>query len=79
MGKRLEMEKPDVSPWAWSILEAIEDSGLSQSEIARRAGVSAACISYFCNGLREPYLATAYKVCTALGLSLIPGSHPPPK
>ncbi len=53
------------------IREAIQGSGLSVSEIARRSGVSHPQISRFIHGERTLTLPAAALVCEALGLRLV--------
>ena len=53
-----------------ALREAIRDSGLSQNEIARRAGIDSGQVSRFVNGQRGMTLATAATVAAVLGLAL---------
>ena len=49
---------------------AIRRSGLSQNEVARRAGIDPGMVNRFLHGTRSMTLATAEKVAAALGLKL---------
>jgi transcriptional regulator with XRE-family HTH domain len=51
--------------------EAVSGSGLSLSEIARRAGLSEGQLSRFMRSERTLTLPAAAKVCTVLGLQLV--------
>ncbi len=51
--------------------EAVSGSGLSLSEIARRAGLSEGQMSRFMRAERTLTLPAAAKVCTVLGLQLL--------
>jgi hypothetical protein len=50
--------------------EARERSGLSQAELARRAGVTQSMISAYESSLREPALSTLSRLVEAAGLQL---------
>ena len=50
--------------------QAIKDSGLSQSEIARRAGIDVGMVNRFLHSSRGLTLAMAERLATALGLTL---------
>jgi transcriptional regulator with XRE-family HTH domain len=65
MGKRKEL------PLVESLREAIRNSGMSISELGRKAGVSQPQLSRFLNGERTLTLPAAAKVCQTLGLRLI--------
>lgn len=45
-------------------------AGISQSELARQAGVTPSAISMIEDGKREPRLSTALQIADALGVSL---------
>ncbi len=50
------------------IAEAIKQSGLTQSEIARRVGVKHPQISCYIHGKKMPALDTLAKLCAVLDL-----------
>ena len=50
------------------ISEAIQQSGLSKSEIARRLGISPTQITSYTNGRKMPALDTLANLCTVLDL-----------
>lgn len=58
------------SKLATDLLAAVNSSELSRYEIAKRAGVSAAALSYFVNGQRSLSLESAGRVADVLGLEL---------
>lgn len=68
---------------AAAIREARERAGLSQAELAARAGVSQPVISAYESGRREPSMAMLAKLVEASGHALLvevvarPGSHRP--
>ena len=69
MKKRRRTRKAAVST---SLLQqAIRDSKLSQSEIARRANIDVGMVSRFLHGSRGITLATAERLADSLGLELI--------
>lgn len=47
-----------------------KQAGLSQSELGRRSGLTAAAISMIEAGDRDPKLSTAAAICDALNISL---------
>ena len=53
-----------------ALQQAIRDSDLSQSEIARRAGIDIGQVSRFLRGERGLTVATAAKIADVLGLEL---------
>mgnify|MGYP001178151909 FL=1 len=44
---------------------------MTQSELAKRAGVHQSCVSKVENGTTDPSIAVAVKIVSALGLELI--------
>ncbi len=46
-----------------------EKAGLSQAELAERAGISQRAISHWELGKREPLISAVQKLCAALGVS----------
>ena len=59
-----------------ALRRAREDAGLSQQELARRAGTSQATISAYENGAKEPSLRTLDRLLAATGarLAIEPGA-----
>jgi len=53
-----------------AIQAARERAGLTQPEVAERAGLTAMSVSYTERGLTSPRLDNAIALCEALGLSL---------
>lgn len=51
---------------------AINSSDLSQNQMAAAAGISSAQLSRFTSGQRDITLQTADRLCSALGLQLVP-------
>jgi HTH-type transcriptional regulator/antitoxin HipB len=47
-----------------------QQAGLTQNQLALRAGLNLSTIRHFEQGLREPTYATLVKLCQALGVSL---------
>lgn len=47
-----------------------EAAGLSQNELARRAGLAQSGLSYLESGAKGPSIDTLLRICSALGLSL---------
>lgn len=54
------------------------DAGLSQTDVARRAGVAQSVISAYESGQRQPSLATLEKLVEAAGHRLVIGLEPIP-
>jgi transcriptional regulator with XRE-family HTH domain len=52
------------------ILDYLRVAGISQAELARRAGISIEEMSRYMNGHREPRLATIRKISEASGIAL---------
>jgi len=50
---------------------AIKESGLSQNELARRAGVSQAQVGRFLHAERTLSIPSFNRLCTVLGLKLV--------
>ena len=53
-----------------ALRKAIANSGFSQNEVARRAGIDPGMVNRFLHGSRSMTLATAEKVAEALELKL---------
>src|SRR6266403_1553091 len=69
--------------FAQRIRERARELGLSDAEVARRAGLSQRRYGYYATGEREPNLATLIRICEVLGatpndLLLLSGKPPPP-
>jgi transcriptional regulator with XRE-family HTH domain len=60
------------------IKQAMESQGVSQSELARRLGVTRAAVSYLLNKEYEPSMETATKYLEALGYELVVTSQEAP-
>jgi transcriptional regulator with XRE-family HTH domain len=56
--------------WTQLILDAIAESGLSDHQVAKQAGVPQPVVSRFRSGARSISLASAEKIASALGLEL---------
>ncbi|NPV80694.1 MAG: helix-turn-helix transcriptional regulator [Firmicutes bacterium] len=52
------------------IKELREAAGLSQNELARRAGIAQSGLSYLETGAKSPSIDTLLRICDALGVSL---------
>ena len=69
--------------FAQRIRERARELGLSDAEVARRAGLSERRYGYYATGEREPNLATLIRICEVLAASpndlLLPESKPPPQ
>lgn len=67
--------------FAQRIRERARELGLSDAEIARRAGLSERRYSNYATGEREPNLATLVAICGVLAATpndlLLPGAKPP--
>ncbi|MBA3430383.1 MAG: helix-turn-helix transcriptional regulator [Actinobacteria bacterium] len=60
-----------MSTWAGNLLKlARNDAGLSQHELARRAGTSQATLSAYERGRKSPSLETLARIVRAAGLDL---------
>jgi transcriptional regulator with XRE-family HTH domain len=67
--------------FAQRIRERARELGLSDAEVARRAGLSERRYSYYATGEREPNLATLVAICGVLAATpndlLLPEAKPP--
>lgn len=57
---------------------ALDQSGLSQAELARRAGVSRSVLNAYLKGHREPGADALLRIVSAAGGKLELGEHKPP-
>src|SRR6266850_6334418 len=68
---------------AQRIRERSRELGLSDAEVARRAGLSERRYGYYATGEREPNLATLIRICEVLAASpndlLLSEGKPPPR
>jgi len=55
---------------ATRIKQLRENLGLSQNELARRAGIRQSSLSYIESGDKNPSVDTLLRICSALGLTL---------
>ena len=53
-----------------AIIENRQAAGLSQKQLAAKAGVSHAAVSYWENGVNVPNVADCWRVADALGLTV---------
>jgi transcriptional regulator with XRE-family HTH domain len=69
--------------FAQRIRERARELGLSDAEVARRAGLSERRYGYYATGEREPNLATLIRICEVLAASpndlLLSEGEPPPQ
>jgi transcriptional regulator with XRE-family HTH domain len=72
-----------MESFAQRIRERARELGLSDAEVARRAGLSERRYGYYATGEREPNLATLVRICEVLVATpndlLLPGGKPPPQ
>ena len=60
-----------MSTWAGNLIKiARSDAGLSQRELARRAGTSQATLSAYESGKKSPTLETLHRIVLAAGVDL---------
>lgn len=57
---------------------ALDQSGLSQAELARRAGISRSVLNTYLKGHREPGADALLRIVSAAGGKLELGEHKPP-
>ena len=69
--------------FAQRIRQRARELGLSDAEVARRAGLSERRYGYYATGEREPNLGTLVRICEVLGATpndlLLPEGKPPPQ
>src|SRR5437763_12109416 len=71
------MTKSDIGSFAGRLRELREGIGLTQAQLAERAGLHISAITRFEQGLREPSLATAAELATALNVKVDDLLKPP--
>jgi transcriptional regulator with XRE-family HTH domain len=64
------MAQPRLSPFAARLRQLREQAGLTQGQLAERAGLHLSTITRFEQGLRRPGLDTAGALASALGLKV---------
>lgn len=67
-----------LTPSASLLNEILLRSGLSQAELARRAGVPRSVLNVYLRGRREPGADTLLRIASAGGLGLDVGRREPP-
>jgi transcriptional regulator with XRE-family HTH domain len=72
------MKSGEAAGLVEQIRAAIRASGLSLNRLAQASGVDTGQLSRFMRGERNITVASAERVCTALGLRLVGGDAPPP-
>ncbi|HEV7483830.1 MAG TPA: helix-turn-helix transcriptional regulator [Solirubrobacterales bacterium] len=68
----------EPSPAASLIEEIQRRSGLSQAELARRAGISRSVLNVYLRGRREPGTETLLRIASAAGLRIQVGERTSP-
>jgi transcriptional regulator with XRE-family HTH domain len=58
--------------------EMLSKSGLSQAELARRAGIPRSVLNVYLRGRREPGAAALLRIVNAAGYELTPARRKPP-
>jgi transcriptional regulator with XRE-family HTH domain len=70
-----------METFAQRIRDRARELGLSDAEVARRAGLSERRYGYYSTGEREPNLATLVRICEVLAATpndlLLPEGNPP--
>jgi transcriptional regulator with XRE-family HTH domain len=68
----------DLGPGARLIGRIVDGSGLSQAELARRAGISRSVLNVYLRGRREPGADALVRLAAAAGFDLEPTKREPP-
>jgi transcriptional regulator with XRE-family HTH domain len=68
----------DLGPGARLIGRIVDGSGLSQAELARRAGISRSVLNVYLRGRREPGADALVRLAAAAGFDLEPTRREPP-
>ena len=68
----------DLGPGALLIGRLVDGSGLSQAELARRAGIPRSVLNVYLRGRREPGAAALVRLAAAAGFDLEPTKREPP-
>jgi predicted transcriptional regulator len=58
-----------------TLRRAIKESGMTPTELARRAGVPQPCVSKFLRRKQDLNLETVEKICRVLGLDMKKADH----
>lgn len=51
-----------------ALMEALQQSGIKQADLAKKIGVTQSMISHYANGRKLPALDTLSRICTVLDL-----------
>jgi transcriptional regulator with XRE-family HTH domain len=77
------MNTQPKNTFAARLRELREKAGLTQAQLAQRAGLHLSAVTRFEHGRREPSLASAAKLAAALGVTvdelIRPATRPAPK
>jgi transcriptional regulator with XRE-family HTH domain len=68
----------DLGPGARLIGRLVDGSGLSQAELARRAGIPRSVLNVYLRGRREPGADALVRLAAAAGFDLEPTKREPP-
>jgi transcriptional regulator with XRE-family HTH domain len=68
----------DLGPGARLIGRLVDGSGLSQAELARRAGIPRSVLNVYLRGRREPGADALLRLAAAAGFDLEPTKRKPP-
>jgi transcriptional regulator with XRE-family HTH domain len=68
----------DLGPGALLIGRLVDGSGLSQAELARRAGIPRSVLNVYLRGRREPGADALVRLAAAAGFDLEPTKREPP-
>jgi transcriptional regulator with XRE-family HTH domain len=68
----------DLGPGALLIGRLVDGSGLSQAELARRAGIPRSVLNVYLRGRREPGADSLVRLAAAAGFDLEPTKREPP-
>jgi transcriptional regulator with XRE-family HTH domain len=75
----MEVGGPEVlGPSARLVARMVEGSGLSQAELARRAGIPRSVLNVYLRGKREPGADVLIRLASAAGFDLQPTRREPP-
>ncbi len=68
----------DLGPGALLVGRLVDGSGLSQAELARRAGIPRSVLNVYLRGRREPGADALVRLAAAAGFDLEPTKREPP-